>query len=704
MKKQTFKNCVYFFIPFLLCYCFALFFAILKNNYAQNIGQIVSQTAGPWISMKRVTLSPLTGIKIENIRFGDSQRAYLSMGSITLKHSFIELFRNRLVLRDIVVDHARIDLPPFQEQIVADRFFSSLDDAQKQDEKSVPGVSFRDAKICFRDLQINFPQKDSQGQRLTLVVNFCIDQQKNRMICDGWVHSEKSTAISWYFKNKNLQNIFKRNRFTLDVERIGPDIMVNKVGLFVRDGSFSGSGIIENFPVQPKINIKLYSNDVRLDHMDAFKEFKPAGGGIRYIAQLAGELSDLNLKSELAMPTVRLTFDKDLLLIDHFSCLADYRFKDKTLTVKEMRGILDNQFALSIKGSVKDFARPFWNLRMSVSALQKAKEKESDASFLQAGLKGQTVGPQFKGQLSLAGRNSEKTRQYTLSLSDFIFSRENQTKEQSQISLQISSLELIASETTDQGVLEAQSFGFKDAHASLSFIGRKTEIHDLQFNGYGGQVHIKGHVNINPQKKDYSLMLKADQLHLVDVKLLAPLKGRMSGNFSGVILLNEKKGPSVKGLVQADQFELSELEPLDKVADFIGIPSIKTINDAQILCDFESSANESRIRRFDFDGPDIAMRSSFDVAVNSWLEGHVALSLPRKLLAQSKIFRKLMAIAREREDRLDFVVHLSGFEGGLRTELVKSDFRDKLKDKVSEGIQKYIENEANKAIQENPNP
>ena len=151
----------------------------------------------------------------------------------------------------------------------------------------------------------------------------------------------------------------------------------------------------------------------------------------------------------------------------------------------------------------------------------------------------------------------------------------------------------------------------------------------------------------------------------------------------------------------ARNFHLRNLDPLNDVADFLGIASLRDISHAQLALDFDLNAEGSTIQRFDFDTDDISLRARCHVNNDRWLDGTIALSLPRRTLEESKIFKTLLSIARERNNQLDFVVHTTGFLGSIRTELTESDFRDKLKERVSTRIQQHIENEIKKAIEGN---
>ena len=293
--------------------------------------------------------------------------------------------------------------------------------------------------------------------------------------------------------------------------------------------------------------------------------------------------------------------------------------------------------------------------------------------------------------------NNGADRQYACSLKDLLLSKDEKSPGRTLV-VKAAAVNLLETLITEREKKTLQSFNLSDIDARLAMTGKRTLIEYMGMSGYGGKVLLRGNVHLNKDISECLLSIKMDKLDLEDIKLNYPVYCELSGVISGNVEIKNKKDINVSGIVTAENFRLTKLGPLDKIADFIGITSIKEIANAQILADFDLSAATSVIKRFDLDSETMQVRSKFDINNQKWLEGEVALSLPRAMLEESKIFKTLISLARERNDLLDFVVHITGFLWQLRTELVKSDFRDKLKERISPGVQRYIETEANKAM------
>jgi hypothetical protein len=248
---------------------------------------------------------------------------------------------------------------------------------------------------------------------------------------------------------------------------------------------------------------------------------------------------------------------------------------------------------------------------------------------------------------------------------------------------------------------KTQEFRFNNVISDIRFVGKKTFVDSFLAEAYGGRLLLRGYTYFNRNVRHSRFLIGMENVGLKDTKITYPVPCKVSGMVSGDIdIKTNKDNTYVKGIMTASGLDLSGLELLDKVADFIGIKSIKEINGADFAVGFDLSPEKSVIEQFDLDSPEMSIRSNFRIDQKQWLEGEIALGLPRKVLEESKIFKKLIAMARERQRFLDFVVHLSGYSWQLRTELVKSDLRDKLREKTAAWIQNRIEREVNKAIEE----
>lgn len=696
---RRFFSCL---LPFLFCCFLACLCFYLSDAYSKKMGILVSEAAGSGIFIKRVYILPFKGIELANIRFIDNTGQAMSIERITLQCSFGELFRKEIFLKRILIKNARISLagnyqPNLLNRFSLNRYLSADKVSQTKKRNNFTFISDR-ATYCFDNLQVEVLAQEKSVEKKLLVLDFCADSQGGKISCEGRIDYKKSTLLAQEYGGYRFP--IKHMRFNVNFEFLGSDIAVNKARFYSGPYAFSGSGIISNAVAKPNVDIQINFDPIRLENSAILKPLRPKGGELSIIAYLNGNPNDLRLRSEIIMPTIEFPMEKDILKLDQVYCQLVYNFKNNMLNVKEIKGIVDESSRFTATGTIADIFSPKINMRLELSDIVPAGTKEALKPYRRIlTLQGLLKDGGYLGDASLLFTN-ENDRQYTFDLKGLTFTKDASGKK-GQMVLRAKTVGFLEKKIM-QGASEAlQNFVFDQLISSITFVGKRALIDEAVLLGYGGKVALKGNLYFNKEKRECLINVKMDNLDLKNIKLTYPVYCEMSGIISGDLKIEEKKNINVEGSVAADHFWISKLEPLDKVADFIGINSIKEISDAQVVTDFNLSPETSAIKRFDLDSTEMRIRSDFSINTKKWIEGEIALSLSRATLEESKIFKTLISIARERNDQLDFVVHVSGFLWQLRTELVKSDFRDKLKDRISMGVQRYIQNEANKAIDDN---
>ena len=695
MKKSS-LNLFGLFLPFVLAFFLFNLFAYFTDFYSTRFGRIFSHDLGPKVTIERVWISPLEGIKITGITFHDEQGQAFSTREIILKYSFQEISRGRLAFKRIFINDAKAHIRQGQE-IPSLNYLEELRKVgTTYGQKGLPLV-FEGARICFNKMYIRVAGEGGAPDTKDIVLDFCLDYLGDKVRCDGKVSYAKS---SWVDSDLGPQSLSFRNiGFLWDAGSAGNDLFVNQIKVFTSKYTFVGSGVIQNFVKSPKVDIKIYSETARLEKAESLAAFHPRGGELGIIGHLTGNFGDLKLSAELLIPIIELTLDKEVLSLDQLSCQVVYSSKNHSLVIKGLRGLIDGSMQFFIAGDIAHIASPLFNLRGEIVSLTPKKEVIKNSKVLLA-FRG---GPKQNGitgsaSILLADVNG---RQYLFSLRDFSLIKKITGGTEGNFLLRGADLNLSEITVVEGQKKKAQEFEFGNLKGDIRFVGKKTFIDSFSMDAYGGKITLKGYSYFNRDIHDSHFAVQLNTVGLKGAKLTYPVYCEATGIVSGDIdVRNNNKGTYVKGGIAAANLNLAKLEPLDKVADFIGIKSIKMINNADLLVAFDLSPAKSLIERFDLDSAEMGIRSNFNINKEQWLEGEVALSLPRKTLEESKIFKKLLAIARERQNLLDFVVRVSGISWQLRTELVKSDFRDKLKEKISTGIQQYIEGEANKAMEE----
>ena len=703
MSVSALKRFSSYFLPFLFCFFVSSLYLYLSDIYSKEIGSLVSEAAGPGLSVKRVRLSPFKGIEMTHIRFMDNTGQAIAIEQMLLRCSIGELFHRKLFFKRIVIKNASVSVtgnyqPNLLDQFSPNRLFLSPKTTQTKKRNDFT-VVFDRAAFCFDNLQVEAISGKKDGDKKLLVLDFCADAQGGKIECEGKIDYQKSTLLPQEYAGYRIP--IKSIRFNINFESLGNDIVINQAKFYSGPYAFSGAGMISSATTKPNVDIQINFDPLRLENSVFLKPLRPRGGEMSVIAYLNGSPSDLKLRSEIIMPTIEFPLEKDKLKLDQVYCQLTYSFKNNTADLKELKGIMDESSRFALTGTVADIFAPKVNVRLELSDILVKGANETPKSFREIiTLQGLLKDGGYFGNVSLLYSNG-KDRQYSFDFKGLSLQKDSTGTKEGQMALRSKTVSLTEKKIVQGATELLQSFTFDQLDSKVTFVGKRALIEDMVLLGYGGKVALKGNLYFNKNKRECLVSINMDNLDLKNVKLFYPVYCEMSGIISGEVKIENKKNVNVEGPVTADHFSIAKLEPLDKVADFIGINSIKEISNAQVVADFNLSSETSDIKRFDMDSQEMRIRSNFNINPKQWVEGEVALSLPRVVLEESKIFKTLISIARERNDLVDFVVHCSGFLWQLRTELVKSDFRDKLKDKISIGVQRYIQNEANKAIEDN---
>ncbi len=695
MSRLALKKSFLSILPFVVACLVGYFFYFFSVSYSQKIAALISSQIDSQVAIQRAEFSLTSGIRIQGVVFTDPSGQTISFGEMIFQHSFKELWNRRLVFKKITIDGVNIEIRQGGPAPSLTRWVELLGD-QKKKENQLFDVEFRKAKICFHDIQIGVRMAQAPDDRKTVMMELCLDSEANRVRCEGKLDFQRST----FFQGMQFLDLFKRRYFDflIEYEPLGGDLVVNQIK--IQNGQFmvAGSGVIREFNGDaPQLDLSVHSDPFRIEQMPSLRELKPQGGEVAMIGRLTGPMDNATWQGEWIMPTLELSLENDILQVGQFLCRTSFHFKDQAFSLDECRGIVDESLQFLATGNINRLFDPIIRLRVQLMQVANAPKPAEETSLVIA-LQGKWTDGVFGGKADFR-YGTINGREYSCVLRDFQFIKNELLGKRRQVIFQGQGVRIVERLVKEKEKSVIQNFDFDKINLALGFVGKRTYIEDLTILGYAGSMVANGSFYLSPRLKECALSITANDLDLNNVQLSYPFFCIISGILNGNIEIISKKDTVVKGVLSAQQFGLSKLEPLNQVADFIGIDSIKEIKDAQVVVDFELSPNASVIKRFDVDSHELGMRSNYQIDLKNWFEGEIALSLPRSTLEQSKIFKTLMSIARERNNLLDFVVRLSGYLWQLRTELVKSDLRDKLKDRVSVGIQKHIEREANKAME-----
>ncbi len=677
---EVIKHVAFLFAPFFLVACLFSWFSFLIRICERKGEALLATALSGKAQVREISISPLKGIEFKGVLLQEKNGLLFSAESIRPAAFSVDLKHHRILIKSFFVEKASIEVPKSEATFNS---FGLLNSSSK--------ILGPNVLICVDQLTVSIKSTDAHRyENILTFAPMCLSLNNSRVRIDG-----QFMGLAGPEPNPFKSLLKNKIPLVLDFDRLNSDIVVNQLRADFALTSVSMSGMIYHSDTKPFVDLQFNATPVRLDSIPFLRLFRPQGGDIGILGSLAGDKDSLKLKTEVLMPSAEFILEGEHIQLSHFTSNLAYDVARQELTLQDFRGTIDHAMEIAISGSARGLDNPSISLKINILPVVAKKDNNSQNSSAMA-LSGRIAQGKFLGALQISyGLPSDY---WQASLKDFTLQRPALQHGRIFLSPKVAHIHVTQNTMVKGQKEKSHQFDFENAEGKIYLIGKKTIVDDLAMKGYEGTLRLKGYSHLKESGMEYFWALSGDHLIFDKLSLFYPLYCELSGGFNGTLILKNIETPVLMAYVEADNFKLAELEILDKIADFLGVDSLREIADTQVSMDFSLLPKTAVETKFDLDSPTLSMRSSFHFNKEQWLEGDVALSLPRSALEKSKIFKTLMAVAKERNDFLDFTVHISGSLEALRIELVKSDLRDKLKEKVSGRIQQFIESEANKAL------
>ncbi len=689
-RGHSAKPVLAFCLPFILAFSFLAISAFFVSAFTQELSSQISRSLKIPLFLENVSLSLSKGIVVSKLKLTDKQGRQYFIGQVSLQASPRDIFKKKITIRSIELNEVTVDRVESQYFLNPALLLSSIPTGSQMMWNGFT-VTFEKAAIFVQRLSFYVDTPDHSAGKRVIVFDLRIQPSHRSCVLTGKIYPAESSFLTQFKILKSAGILGRTMTFHLDVESLEKDLFINQFKMAAGPFVLQASGIVRHVQSGPDMDLHFYFDPIRLQELAILRSLRPQGGDIGMMGTLKGSLKDYVLGAEAVLPSAVFSLEGESLELDHFSAKLQYRSKDNELKVTEFKGTLDDNLILRVSGQINNFSLPSINLQCRLEHKKNPQEPSEPKSFF-VSLSSQ--GPQNNLELRWSGQSD-----YTCLIKNISIENEKNAGP-GNFFFKAQSAQLLTQYISAQKEKLQQAFLFNDAVLKGRARGKKTFIDELSLKGYGGELFLKGDIHFARDAARYHLLCLLKDLNFQDIKLFYPLFCQVSGLFKGYVVMQKDKDEYLKGLMTADGFKVSHLEFLDKIADFIGIESVKKIENGQLATEFLFSPKICTIDRFDLDNADLKLRTNIQMNPSRLIEATAALSLPRRLLMESKTFKTLLSMARERGDEFDFIVRVNGYLGGLRAELIKSELRDKLQERISVGVQRYIEQEANKALKE----
>ncbi len=677
------KNAFFLILPILATWIlFGIFLLLFSVIPSHQFRFAIPQKYFPG-TFKRVIVLPFFGLRFEDIKIFLSKSATLQAHSLVIQNSISSFSKGRWSIRTVKIRDAKYypikSKSPGLKSTVLDiqstvNILASIADQLGFFNLLVEGFSFNEdihrskGETCHLTGRLQ-----KRGPQITGVAQIKFSMQSKK----GFpLHFPKNTI---YLK--------------FNGEMLGSSFVVDQLTAEWGGGKISLSGIIRQIKTRPQISLAFHSNPVNLPSLFSVYSRQTLEGSMNFMGKIYGPLEDIRLEGEVVIPLAKLIVDAQPLFLTQGRGFFRYFANKNKGTFSHFRVLIDNKKWIKARGFfIKEQQKNKFEMTAEVIDAKCSARSQLAGVILSAS--GYLSAKRWDGNVSVGINHLDC--QYRLDFDKAILKTSEIVRRSQYAFLQANALTIRKISIKEKGIVK--KLQFHDMKMLFSIVGRRFRLQKLRLSGYGGQLMADGTFYGGRKVSSYFFKVAVKDIHLKSQKITYPFPCYAGGVLNGYVTFEGGPISRSKGLLVAQDFVLADMEPLNKVAEFLDIAELQRISNAQLIVFFDWVGEEGHIRRLDLDSPFVRLRSSFVINTQQWQDGLVALSLPRQILKKSPIFRRLLAIAREEGEWVNFVLRLSGYKEALRVKLEKSSLRDKLKEKLSPGIQKVLTDVTNKVF------
>jgi len=194
----------------------------------------------------------------------------------------------------------------------------------------------------------------------------------------------------------------------------------------------------------------------------------------------------------------------------------------------------------------------------------------------------------------------------------------------------------------------------------------------------------------------------------------ANIKGAGAHNLKGVLEYLEKVYGRMDSLLQYKNYPYSKFWGeftisegyLDNIiffnwlAKFFNLPVLRKIYFNSLYSDFYVDEKGSRLENITLKSNDVNLNGYFRISNNDLVSSRISLVFSEKLLNSSAKFKRLLRmLGKENAQKVNFDFQLSGLFNSMNFKWLESDFKNRLKNLMPQGMERAIENRIEKVIE-----
>lgn len=525
----------------------------------------------------------------------------------------------------------------------------------------------------------------------------------DRFYSEGWIDLETSRFNDYLLNDLFFFDFVDRLGYRLKISLANNTLFVDSLLLDFEQFKIEARGVIENYDTEPVVNFT-----ATLENLDIPEKLyltsKLFITSIRNaIVQITGALKEPQWSVSLDALRTRFAYLPTILKIDNFYC--NLKLSKQELLIEDLSCFFNN-FPVGLKCRLSKVRSPNIELNIishpgQIDSLRSLNPLNFEFSF-----SGDKEGDLITGRTDfkierLISSNPRKAHSARLTVNNFSCKFLDEVISSAD-DRNIALLLVEAGNIVYDANLSGRGLRLDVKNLSSMLYPDDTRIYfkDLNLSAYDGFLKGNGFLGFKRLLPEVLVDFEFNQFNMTDLVNILRLDYDLAGDVDGKGVLDSEAFFIVSGSANISDGYMKDIELLNLIADFLGVPSLKDVYFDDISSDFSFSVlgKEVNLDNIRLRSPDIYLDANLTLRDKEKVKGDMLVRLSTGLLKESFKLRLLFLLMGERLPYADFEFKIGGFLRSPRIKWLDTNFRRNVKRYLSERGQKVLEMNIEEAI------
>lgn len=229
--------------------------------------------------------------------------------------------------------------------------------------------------------------------------------------------------------------------------------------------------------------------------------------------------------------------------------------------------------------------------------------------------------------------------------------------------------------------------------AKLSLQDKNSKIAEYKADFYKGFVTGNILVALGGHFPSLSILTNLSGVDAYSLTEISPYFQKIHGTLSAQASLVNYPEPVLKGKLDITNGSFENFDFFIWVADLFNLPALKDIPFELTKADFNLGENSISLSNIYLDSKKLKVKGNFRLGLEGEVASRISLDSSRELLEESKKFSRLLRILRKDTDFLTFNFQFSGNIKNMNFQWLESDFKEELRKRIPNFMQRQMENQ-----------